>query len=225
MEQIGGGRASRVFALDDRRVLRRGPFDAVGEARLMRYLYGLGFPVPEVFAAEGADMTMERLHGRTLGAEVNAGAIGVAEAAKILLDLHDRLHEIDAPAELPGSTRGLAMDANGIRKVLHLDLHPENVVVTDAGAFLIDWTNAIAGAPEFDFAVSWAIIAGVDPGELGPELAQQLAWFEPARAELLAAFRERATPPALGTAVAYRFADPNTNAAESERLQKALKAS
>lgn len=225
MEQIGGGRASQVFALDDRKVLRRGAFDAAAEARLMRYLHGLGFPVPEVFAAEGADLTMQRLHGRTLGAEVSAGAIGVAEAAKILLDLHDRLHEIDAPAAMPGSTRGLAMDTDGARKVLHLDLHPENVVVTDAGAFLIDWTNAAAGAPEYDVAVSWAIIAGLDPAGFDPELALQLAWFEAARTDLLAAFRERTTAPALETAVAYRSADPNTNAAESERLRKALKAS
>jgi aminoglycoside phosphotransferase (APT) family kinase protein len=225
MEQIGGGRASQVFALDDRKVLRRGEFDAAAEARLMRYLRDLGFPVPQVFAADGADLTMERLHGRTLGAEVNAGAIGIPEAAKILVDLHDRLHEIDAPADLPGSTRGIHMDGAGVRKVLHLDLHPENVIVTDAGPFLIDWTNAIAGAPEYDFAVSWAIIAGVDATDLGPELAEQLSWFEPARAELLTAFHERTTPQALETAVAYRMADPNTNTAESERLRKALKES
>lgn len=225
MEQIGGGRASQVFALDDRTVLRRGEFDAAAEARLMRYLHGLGFPVPEVFSADSADMMMERLHGRTLGAEVNAGAVGIAEAAKILLDLHDRLHEIDAPEDLPGSTRGIEMATAGTRKVLHLDLHPENVIVTDAGPFLIDWTNAIAGAPEFDLAVSWAIIAGIDIDELGPELAEQLSWFEMARTELMDAFRERTTPLALETAAAYRFADPNTDTAESERLRKALNAS
>jgi aminoglycoside phosphotransferase (APT) family kinase protein len=222
MEQIGGGRASQVFALDDRKVLRRGAFGAAAEARLMRYLHDLGFPVPEVFAADGADLTMQRLHGRTLGAEVNAGAIGIPEAAKLLLDLHDRLHEIDAPGFLAGTTRGIEMGTAGKRKVLHLDLHPENVIVTDDGPFLIDWTNAIAGAPEYDFAVSWAIIAGVDAADLGPELAEQLSWFEASRAELLAAFRERTTPRALETAVAYRRADPNTNTAESERLRKAL---
>jgi aminoglycoside phosphotransferase (APT) family kinase protein len=222
MEMIGGGRASEVFALDYDKVLRRGAFNAEAEARLMRYLHGLGFPVPEVFAAQGADLTMERLHGRTLGTEISAGAIDVAEAAKLLLDLHSRLHEVDAPTFLTGTTRGIKMDTAGERKVLHLDLHPENVILTDDGPYLIDWTNATAGAPEYDLAVSWAIIAGIDLTALGVELAAQLVWLEAARADLLAAFREQASPSALETAVAYRVADPNTDEAEAERLRKAL---
>ncbi|WP_205327179.1 phosphotransferase family protein [Glycomyces sp. YM15] len=222
MEQIGGGRASQVFALDDRKVLRRGPFDAAAEARLMRYLHDLGFPVPEVFAADGAEMTMQRLNGRTLGAEVGAGTIGVPEAAKILLDLHDRLHEIDAPRFLASSTREFEMARAGTRKVLHLDLHPENVIITDDGPFLIDWTNATAGDPEYDLAVSWAIIAGIDVTELGPDTAAQSAWFEAARAGLLTTIGGRTSRPALDIAVAYRTADPNTNAAEAARLHKAL---
>jgi aminoglycoside phosphotransferase (APT) family kinase protein len=203
-------------------VLRRSAFDAAAEARLMRYLHGVGFPVPEVFAAEGADMTMQRLHGRTLGAEVSAGAVGVPEAAKLLLDLHDRLHEIDAPEFLTGSTRGIAMDAAGTRKVLHLDLHPENVILTDDGPFLIDWTNAAAGDPEYDLAVTWAILVGIDVRDFGPELAAQLAWLEASRTDLADAFRDRTGRPARDIAAAYRNADPNTDQAESNRLQEAL---
>lgn len=225
VEHIGGGRASQVFALDDRKVLRRSAFDAVAEARLMRYLHGLGFPVPEVFAAEGADMTMQRLHGRTLGEEVSAGAIGAPEAAKVLLDLHDRLHEIDAPGFLSGSTRGIEMDAAGTRKVLHLDLHPENVILTDGGPFLIDWTNAAAGDPEYDLAVTWAILVGIDVRDFGPELAARLAWLEASRTDLADAFRDRTAHPARRIAASYRNADPNTDAAESARLHKALNGS
>jgi hypothetical protein len=49
---IGQGRAASVYALDDRRVLRRylKPRSCAGEAELMRYLRQAGYPVPEVLA-------------------------------------------------------------------------------------------------------------------------------------------------------------------------------
>lgn len=214
MELIGGGRASQVFALDDRKVLRRSGFDVSGEARLMRFLHGEGFPVPEVFAADGGDLTMRRLHGPTLAAA--AAAIGPAETARTLLDLHDRLHAIDAPDWLATEPRGAAL--GGAPKVLHLDLHPENVIVTDEGPYLVDWTNAAAGAPEFDLAVSWAILAGLDPAALGPDPAPMAA----ALGELLDLLAERFPPEAAAFAVAYREVDPNVDAAESRRLRLAL---
>ena len=65
---IGRGRAADVYALDDRRVLRRyrTGHSCAGEADLMRYLRQVGFPVPEVFAVDGADLVMERLAGRDM---------------------------------------------------------------------------------------------------------------------------------------------------------------
>jgi hypothetical protein len=50
-EPFAAGREADVFALDDGRVLRRyrTGADATGEAEVMAYAAGLGFPVPEVF--------------------------------------------------------------------------------------------------------------------------------------------------------------------------------
>ena len=53
------------------------------------------------------------------------------------------------------------------RNLLHLDLHPYNVLVDDAGEVtaVIDWTNAAAGDPRLDAARTWSILA-LDPAAL-----------------------------------------------------------
>ncbi|GAB3994721.1 hypothetical protein GCM10029992_10000 [Glycomyces albus] len=219
MELIGAGRASQVFALDEGRVLRRADFDVSDEARTMRHVREAGYPVPEVLEVSGGEMTMERLHGPTLAAELIAGRIGGTQAAAILIDLHERLHRIPAPEWLPGSPRGVDLGGDSL---LHLDLHPENVIVTDDGPRLVDWTNAARGADAADFAVSWAILAGVEPDDFGAEadrIATELG-------ELCAALAERASAEAVEAAIAYREADTSVEAAEISRvLKKAAAAS
>ncbi len=50
------------------------------------------------------------------------------------------------------------------RRLLHLDLHPFNVLVDDDGAptGVIDWANAAGGDPELDRARSWSLLT-LDP--------------------------------------------------------------
>ncbi|HEU5128916.1 MAG TPA: phosphotransferase [Glycomyces sp.] len=216
MERIGSGRASLVYALDERSVLRRSEFDTEGEARLMQWLRKSDYPVPEVFDAAAGDLVMERLHGPTLGAALIGGEVGVAEAASVLLGLHERLHRIDAPPWLPTVTRGLDAAGEDPVRVLHLDLHPENVILTDDGPFLIDWTNAAAGSGALDVAVSWAIMAGVDLAGFAPGPVEGM------RAGLLAKLREGVAAPLLERAVRYREADPNTDADELRRVRAEL---
>ena len=43
--------------------------------------------------------------------------------------------------------------------MLHLDLHPGNVMFTARGPVVIDWTNARAGAPAADVAMAYLIMA------------------------------------------------------------------
>ncbi len=57
--------------------------------------------------------------------------------ARLLADLHRRLHGIAAPEWLPAIGPGGA--------VIHLDLHPDNVMLHGNGALFIDWANARAG--------------------------------------------------------------------------------
>lgn len=55
-------------------------------------------------------------------------------------------------------------------RVLHLDLHPNNVLLGPSGPMLIDWRNTTEGAPDIEVAVSALILAQVAVGDL-PDLA------------------------------------------------------
>ncbi|MEU5155261.1 phosphotransferase [Glycomyces sp. NPDC021274] len=213
MELLASGRASAVYAIDERTVLRRTGFDIAGEVRLMRYLRERGYPVPEVYAADGGEMRMERLHGPTLAHELSTGRIGPVQCAELIRGLHDDLHRIEPPTWLATEARGVDL-TGGTRgcAVLHLDLHPENILLTEDGPQVIDWTNAAAGDPEIDLAVTWAVFAGVDATLLEPELAASLDLL----LELLASGPSRE---ALNAGVAFREADGNLDATELHRLR------
>ena len=146
---LASGREADVFALDDHRVLRRyrRAADVRDEAEAMAYVAGLGFPVPAVYEAHGAEMVLERLHGPTMTAALWAGELPVEDGAAMLADLLRRLHE------LPGRS--------GTGAMLHLDLHPDNVMLTGRGPVVIDWCNARDGDPDLDTALSAMIIAMV----------------------------------------------------------------
>jgi hypothetical protein len=154
---IGAGRAADVYDIGAGRVLRRYrvPFDVQAEATVMRHLDRAGFPVPRVYDADGSDLVMERLDGRDMLAELGRKPWLVGRQGRTLAALHDRLHEIQAPA---GLTRAFGPGD----RVLHLDLHPGNVMLTSRGPVVIDWSNARAGAAGADVAMAYLIMASSD---------------------------------------------------------------
>lgn len=149
---LGTGRDADVFALDDGRVLRRyrDGGDVAREASIMAYVGGHGFPVPRVDRAEGAELVMERIDGPTMHAALTAGELDLPAGAAILADLHRRLRELPPR---PGGDPGL--------RVVHLDLHPENVMLGPVGPVVIDWRNARDDEPDLDVAMSALILAEV----------------------------------------------------------------
>jgi aminoglycoside phosphotransferase (APT) family kinase protein len=211
---IGAGRAADVYALAGQRVLRRyrNGDSAEREAGVMAYLAEAGFPVPRVYDASGPDLVMERLAGRDMLADLSGRPWLVRQHARTLAGLHDRLHAIAAPASLrarfgPGD------------RVLHLDLHPGNVMLTAAGPVVIDWSNVAAGAPAADVAMAWLIIATSEVD--APPLLLRPA-ISLIRAVLLRRFRAlvRDDPgPEMARVARARIADRNTRPAEAQRLQ------
>jgi len=116
----------------------------------------------------------------------------VGAYARTLAGLHSRLHEIPFKGE----------------RLLHLDLHPDNVLLARDGPVVIDWTNARAGDPRLDVALTWVIC--VTSG--GPWERLFTGFF------LRHAGRDAARQ-GLADAAAYRLADVNVTDAERERVR------
>lgn len=153
---VGRGRAADVFDVGEGRVLRRyrtpQPGAVEREARAMQYLHSQGAPVPEVFFAEGSDIVMERLTGPTLLDVLGAHPWRAAAIGRQLSALQRSLHDIHAgDIDLPRLGSGTS--------ILHLDLHPDNVIVTPTGPRVIDWTNVAVGEPLADVVNTWMLMS------------------------------------------------------------------
>ncbi|WP_412539952.1 phosphotransferase [Longispora sp. K20-0274] len=205
MELLASGRDADVYAIDRDRVLRRykGNRNSAGEKTIMARLHTLGFPVPRVYSARQRDLIMERLYGPTMVEALVARDLDAARAGEMLADLHKRLHKLPPPVPNKPDHR-----------VLHLDLHPGNVIITSKGPVVIDWRNARTGDPGLDRAVTGVILAHVAAGD------SILA--APAR-ELLAAYREALGEPLshVREAMAFRAADVNLTEEERSELSRA----
>lgn len=156
---IASGRAADVYDIGDGKVLRRyrsEDRDAEYEARVMRHVAERGFAVPEVFEVNGPDLVMERIDGRTMLDELEAAPWKVLWHARKLAGLQRDLARIAAPEWMLASTA----DPDRAESVLHLDLHPMNVIISKRhGPVVIDWTNAAGGPGGFDAALTYVKIA------------------------------------------------------------------
>jgi tRNA A-37 threonylcarbamoyl transferase component Bud32 len=208
LDPVAAGRDADVFAIDDRRVLRRyrDGGDVAHETAIMAHVAQFGFPVPAVYEAYGVTIMMERLHGPTMLEACAAGDLELAQAGLELAELHRRLHTIPPLV-------GKASDD----RVLHLDLHPQNIMVTARGPVVIDWRNAAEGPADLDIAMSAMILAQVAVDDAHP-LADPVA-------TLLTAFLNATDGEplsALAQAAVTRRNDPNITAAEVARIDAAV---
>jgi aminoglycoside phosphotransferase (APT) family kinase protein len=157
---LASGRDSDIFEHGPGRVLRRARDgrSVASEADLMRHLFRCGYPVPRVYDSEGPDLVMDRIEGPTMLAELGRRPWSFVHHAATLAALHELLHRVPVPD-------GLAEVAGGGPALLHLDLHPMNVILSPKGPVVIDWPNARRGPAEVDMAMTWVIVGcSVVPG-------------------------------------------------------------
>ncbi|MET7702022.1 phosphotransferase [Streptomyces sp. NPDC005485] len=216
---LGSGRTADVYEYegelasggDGAWVLRRyrGEYgDAAAEAEVMEHVRGHGYPVPCVRAVTRSDLVMERLSGPTMLEAFAAGLLGPREAGALLARLLRDLHAVPARVGQDPEVR-----------VLHLDLHPENVILTSDGPKVIDWNTAEEGPPGLDWGMSAVIVAQVAVGGLtGFESRAAMA-----RSVLTALLTDEQAPSAmteegLVQARRRRAANPTMSPAEVEAL-------
>ena len=103
-----------------------------------------------------------------------------------------------------------------------MDLHPLNVILSNEGPVVVDWTNAARGDPLVDVAVTWVLLASgevtSDPVEaalvnVGREIFLQ-AFLEP--------FAKTELTPLLGEVVEWKSRDPHMSASEVQRMHALL---
>jgi streptomycin 6-kinase len=197
MRVIAAGRASEILDLGDGRVLRRfkAPGDPAREASIMAHARAHGFPAVRVLEVRSQALVLERVAGPTMAADLRRRPWRAVAHMRLLASLHARLHEVRYE------------DA----RLLHLDLHPDNVLLAAGGPVVVDWTNARAGDPALDVALTWVICAtsGGVPGRALTRLFLRNVDRAAARA-------------ALPDAAAYRLADRNVTDAERGRVWRLL---
>jgi aminoglycoside phosphotransferase (APT) family kinase protein len=155
MKLLASGRDGDIFEFAPGLVLRktRDGRSIAHEARTMRYVAEHGYPVPRIeeVRADGTEIVMERIDGPIMMDAMVRPPWKLGDHLRLLADLHDRLHRIAGP-------EWLAAMPDGGDRLLHLDLHPLNVIMSPKGPVVIDWPNARRGDPMADVAVTYALV-------------------------------------------------------------------
>lgn len=169
---LASGRAADVYDLGDGTVLRRyraRRHDPRHEARVMAFVADHGVAVPRIHDLRpgddpDTDIVMERIDGVTMLADLVDRPWMVVAHARLLARLQRQINAIAAPDWLlsPGWTPHDAAEGAPVDRVLHLDLHPLNVLLSARGPVAIDWTHATGGPSGFDAALTYVVMASYE---------------------------------------------------------------
>lgn len=191
----------------------------VREAQIMDYVRVQGFSVPAVeeVSADGLNMVIERIEGPDMVAMMGNRPWTIPRLGRTLADLHRELHELTAPDWLVDAPVGHGAG------LLHLDLHPLNVMMSPRGPVVIDWARACRGDPAVDVAVAWILMAA---GEVPTSRLMGMILGR-ARSALVKSFLGSVeidvARQILPDVVAWKASDPHISAAEQARMWEVVK--
>jgi Ser/Thr protein kinase RdoA (MazF antagonist) len=214
---IASGRDGDIFEFGQGLALRktRDGRSIEHEARIMRYVADHGYRVPAVHdvRANGSEIVMERIDGALMVDAMLRRPWTMPRYASVLADLHDQLHRIPAPEWLPAWP-------DGGDQLVHLDLHPLNVLLAADGPVVIDWSNAARGEALSDVALTYVLLTcGAIPGPRALQIAAQ-----PVRLGVASRFARRYRGEDLDQHVAVaadlKTLDPHMSRAEIANMQR-----
>jgi len=215
---LAAGRSANVYDLGGGRILRRyhdRSRSAEREAEIISWAGRHGVPVPEVFDADGPDIVMERVEGPTMLADLARRPWRLFRHAASLARLHHQVHAAPALAGL----RAPFGDQGGL---LHVDLHPDNVLLSPRGPVVIDWESASRGPAEADLALCWVVVAMSSvPGSAWQQAVGRAGQRIFANAVLRHAGM-RVDDAWLARAVRFRLEDAHTLEVEAIRMRRLL---
>lgn len=162
---LASGRAADVYDIGNGRVLRRyrKPSATIEyEQRVMRFVADQGIRVPAVFDLgpehlPDRDIVMEQIDGITMADDFEARPWKLFSHVRLLARVQRAINALVAPDWMFTPTTAAAKKRRD-DSVLHLDLHPMNIMITDDGPVVIDWTNASGGPAGFDAALTYVVM-------------------------------------------------------------------
>ena len=150
----------------------------------------MGLPVPKVYERvrinDREGIVFERIEGPSLLAELTHKPWKVNQYAKLLAELHVKIHEIPAPVHLGSQREWVKEEIIDAKEFLtselqheiialldslpdgntlcHGDFHPGNIVMTKQGPVIIDWMTVSRGSAVGDVAITLVLLrAGKAP--------------------------------------------------------------
>jgi hypothetical protein len=196
---IGVGRTAEILPYKPGQVLKLfydwcPRFWAEKEAMLTEKAYARGLPVPLIYGLHERDgrvgIVMQYIAGKSMLTSLREHPIRLWKYARLLADLQFSINSIyiEQPTELlenlnrriknnsliSNETRVVALNLLDSLKndshVCHMDFHPDNILLTDAGPVIIDWSNLCLAAPAADVARSLLIMTVGNPPQGTPGL-------------------------------------------------------
>jgi aminoglycoside phosphotransferase (APT) family kinase protein len=217
---LASGRDSDIFEYGDGLVLRRSRRgrSMATEARVMEYVREHGFPAPKVheLSNDETELVMDRIDGPSMLEVLGDRPWTIRRMGFVLGTLHNSLHRIPGPEWVRPSPVGAG------DQLVHLDLHPGNVLISDVGPVVIDWSNVASGDGNADAALSWLLMSAgtVEAGSV------KSALLELARSRMIKAFLQRFDRAKVAAqmpgVVAWKLTDPNMSEVEQEAMRALL---
>ncbi len=184
----------------------------------MEYAREHGFPAPKVheLSDDETELVMQRVDGPSMLDVLSARPWSIRRMAYVLGTLHNSLHDIAGPEWVRPSPLGEGA------QLVHLDLHPGNVLISAVGPVVIDWANVARGDGNDDAALTWLLMSA---GTVEASSAKS-ALLELGRSRMIKAFLKRfdrtQVAKRLPSVVAWKLTDPHMNDAEQQAMRSLL---